>query len=105
MKKILFILALLTFCITANSQNVVREGNTFKSIAKAPKAKADTLVTPFKFEDSKGGVYPIIVNKASGRCYVWKPSGKTGKLYKQYMKEDVSKAVCEELNITYVPKK
>ena len=106
MKK-LFIAAVVLFglnmCIQA--QSVIREGMTFKSVNKSSKrAKADTLLTAFKWEDSKGLQYPIIVNKQSGRCWVWKKSGKTGKMYKQYMNEEVSRSVCREYSITYVPK-
>ena len=104
MKKLLFAaLMMLTLCVNNSSaQNVVKNGNTFKSVKST--TKGDTLVTKFFFEDSKGNKYPIIVIKKSGRCYVWKKSGKTGKLYKQYMKPEVSKAVCKEVGITYKEK-
>ena len=104
MKKLLFAaLMMLTLCVNNSSaQNVVKNGNTFKSVKST--AKGDTLLTKFFFEDSKGNKYPIIVMKKSGRCYVWKKSGKTGKLYKQYMKPEVSKAVCKEVGINYKEK-
>ena len=97
----------MMLCLGVNNsniyaQNVVKNGNTFKSVKST--TKGDTLVTKFFFEDSKGNKYPIIVMKKSGRCYVWKKSGKTGKLYKQYMKPEVSKAVCKEVGITYKEK-
>lgn len=105
MKKLLiYTLMVFAFGIqNTNAQNVVREGLTFKSITSS-KAKADTLLTDFKFEDSKGVQYPIIINKTSGRCWIWKQSGKTDRMYKQYMSEEISLAVCKELNITYIPK-
>ena len=106
MKKWLFsIIMMLTLGVNNSNiyaQNVVKNGNTFKSVKST--TKGDTLVTKFFFEDSKGGKYPIIVMKKSGRCYVWKKSGKTGRLYKQYMKPEVSKAVCREMNIVYKEK-
>ena len=104
MKKLLFAaLMMLTLCVNNSSaQNVVKNGNTFKSVKST--TKGDTLLTKFFFEDSKGNKYPIIVMKKSGRCYVWKKSGKTGKLYKQYMKSEVSKAVCKEVGINYKEK-
>lgn len=83
---------------------VVREGMTFKT-AKTAKAKADTIVTAYSFEDSKGNKYPIVVNKSTGRCYIWKKSGKTGRMYKQYMKPEISQAIYKELGIAYKPKK
>ena len=93
MKK-LFVCIIMMMCLCVNNssaQSVVKSGNTFKS---KNTTKGDTLVTKFFFEDNKGGKYPIIVMKKSGRCYIWKKSGKTGKLYKMYMKPEVSKAVC-----------
>jgi len=107
MKKIMICTLMVLACgFTVNAQSVVREGMTFKSVTtKSSKgAKADTLLTAFKWEDPKGLQYPIIVNKQSGRCWVWKKSGKTGKMYKQYMNEEVSRSVCREYSITYVPK-
>ena len=105
MKKIIIcILTMLAFSLITNAQSVVRKGNTFKSVTKSSKTKKDTLVTSFKWEDSKGIKYPIIVNKQSGRCYVWKRSGKTGKLYIYYLDEYISKTVCEELGVKYTPK-
>lgn len=104
MKKLaICITMMLAFSLVTTAQSVVKEGNTFKSIAKS--SKKDTLVTSFKFEDSKGKSYPIIINKANGHCYVWRKSQKTGKNYPQPMKEEISIAVCKELGIKYVPKK
>lgn len=106
MKKIIIaaiMLFSLSLCVQA--QSVVREGNTFKLATKSYKVKADTLLTSYMFEDSKGLLYPIVINRQNGRCWIWKKSGKTGKMYKSYMKEDICKAVCEELNILYMPKK
>jgi hypothetical protein len=104
MKK-LFIAAIMLFSLNMSiqAQSVVKEGNTFKCVTKS--SKKDTLVTSFKFEDSKGKSYPIIINKANGHCYVWRVSQKTGKPYPQPMKEEISIAVCKELGIKYVPKK
>lgn len=104
MKK-LFVCIIMMLCLcvnNSNAQSVVKSGNTFKSVKST--TKGDTLVTKFFFEDSKGRKYPIIVVKKSGRCYIWKKSEKTGKLYKQYMKPEVSKAVCRDLNIIYKQK-
>lgn len=104
MKKfILAAMLLLGACYSTNAQSVIREGNTFKSVTS--KATKDTLVTVFKFEDSKGILYPIIINKANGRCWVWKKSSKSGKMYKAYMKPEVSKQVAKELGIPYIETK
>lgn len=102
MKKLIIVAALLLALGVNNSsaQNVVREGKTFKSVS-SKSSKKDTLLTSYRFEDSKGTMYPIIINKASGRCYIWKKSGKTGNMYKMYMKTEVSKQIAKELNIPF----
>ena len=108
MKKFIFaVVMLLAFGIqNTNAQSVVKNGNTFKSVSSGSSRTAkDTLATKFEWEDSKGNKYPIIVNKGSGACYIWRKSAKTGKMYKSYLGAKVSQAVCKELGITYVPKK
>lgn len=107
MKKfILAAIMLLAFGVqNINAQSVVKNGNTFKSVSSSSsRASKDTLSTKFEWEDSKGKKYPIIVNKGSGACYVWRKSAKTGKMYKSYLGAEISQAVCKELNITYIPK-
>lgn len=102
MKKIIIAaIMLLGLTMGVQAQSVVREGMTFKSVTKSSKSKADTLLTSYKFEDSKGLLYPIIVNKQTGRCWVWKKSGKTGRMYKMYVNAEIAKTVCKELNIDY----
>ena len=101
-KLIIAAIMLLSWNAGVQAQSVVKEGNTFKCVTKS---KKDTLVTSFKFEDSKGKTYPIIINKANGHCYVWRVSQKTGKPYPQPMKEEISIAICKELGIKYIPKK
>ena len=107
MKKLitLAVLAVLgmatAFGQEVNNSNVVRNGKTFeiqKTQAFQPK---DTLVTDYTFKDSKGVEYPIVINKNSGRCYIWKLSAKTNKLYKSYMKEEIAVTICKELGIAY----
>lgn len=108
MKKFIFaVVMLLAFGIhNTNAQSVVKNGNTFKLVTSgSSRTSKDTLATKFEWEDSKGNKYPIIVNKGSGTCYVWRKSAKTGKMYKSYLGAEVSQAVYKELGITYVPKK
>ena len=104
MKKIvLTVVMMLGLGLGIQAQSVERKGNMFYQVSSKV-AKADTLVTDYGYQGSDGVAYSIIVNKASGRCYVWKYSSKTGKTYKMYMKEEVSKAVCKELGIEYKAK-
>ena len=107
MRTIILSIIMMLACVNNSSiyaQEVTRVGNTFKSSSTRSTSKGDTLITKYTFQDSKGVDYPIIVNKGSGSCFVWKKSGKTGKFYKQYMKPEVTQTVCKELNIEYKPK-
>ena len=107
MRTIIISIIMMLACVNNSSiyaQSVTRVGNTFKSSSTRTTHKADTLVTKYTFQDSKGVEYPIIVNKGSGSCFVWKKSNKTGKFYKQYMKPEITQAICKELNIKYTPR-
>lgn len=105
-KLFISILMMLALGVNNSSAQITRQGMTFKaSPAKRNVHKGDTLVSPYLWEDSKGKTYVIIVNKGSGSCYVWKKSAKTGKMYKMYMKPEVSQQICKELKIEYKPRK
>ena len=99
---ILMTLFFLFYCACNVQAETRREGNNF--ISTSASAKKDTLVTTYTFQVG-AEKYPIIVNKASGRCYVWKKSSKSGKPYKMYIKADIAKTICKELGIQYVEKK
>ena len=98
---ILCILMILTINLSIQAQSVQRQGNTFTQVSSIH--KADTLITQFTFEDSKGNKYPIVINKNTGSCYIWRTS-RNNKLYKSYMKPEVSQQVCDALSITYRPR-
>lgn len=106
-KLFILLIALMGICVMGAAQNsdakVQRNGNVFSSV-KQNKAKVEPMATTFQWEDAKGIQYPIWVNPNSGRCFVLKTSKKTGNEYKYYLGEEVSKAVCKEMNITYVEK-
>ena len=94
----------MMLCLGVNnstSQTIERNGKVFVSKGRSTH-KADTLVTDYKFE-ANGTQYPIIINKSTGSCYIWKKS-KNNKMYKQYMKPEVSQQIARELNIAYKPK-
>lgn len=103
-KVMLCVLAmLLSFTIEASAQSFVKNGSTFEQVSTRSTGSKATK-TQFNYKDSKGKDYPIFITQ-NGRCFVNKVSGKTGKEYKYYLNEDISKAVCKELGITYTPKK
>lgn len=100
MKNIfLFILMMLMGVNNSNAQGIAFSNGVFK--AASNKAAKDTLLTSFKYEDPKGKQYPIIINKSNGKCYTWKKSSKTGRMYKSYLSRELSKQVASKLNITY----
>lgn len=108
MRKFFIILAMvmgisIVGAAQSSDAKVERNGKVF-SQKSVKKAKTEPVVTDFQWEDSKGNQYPILVNPDSGRCFVIKVSGKTGKEYKQYLDADVCKTVCKEVGIAYVEK-
>lgn len=108
MKNLLFIAVLTAFMGVNNSishADVIKTGITFKQVSTRSSGVRDTIVTKYFYEDSKSNKYPIIINKKSGACYIWKKSGKTGKMYRQYMSSEISSEVSKEYGINYVPKK
>lgn len=84
------------------AQSVKRVGNTFV-VNKPAKSKSKPTQTKYIWEDAKGNKYPIFIG-ATGSCYIVKVSKKTGKEYKQYLGEEVSKQICKEMNVEYKPK-
>lgn len=107
MRKI-FIILMLVMGISSigAAQNspakVERKGKTF--IQTKSSTKAQPVATEFNWQDSKGNEYPIFINTASGRCFVMKVSGKTGKEYKYYLPEEVAREVCKEMGVEYKEK-
>ena len=94
---------LLSISLDAQAQSFVKNGSTFEQVSTRSTGSKATK-TQFNYKDSKGKDYTIFINQ-NGRCFVNKTSAKTGKEYKYYLNEDISKAVCKELGVTYVPKK
>lgn len=93
MKKYIFYLFIALFSITSYSQDVIKEGKTFK-IQTTQQVK-DTQID-YTWEDTKGNKYPIFVSK-KGAYYVKRISVKTKKEYKQYLPKEVQEAINKEL--------
>lgn len=81
-------------------QDYKRVGNKFIQTTTA----RDTMLTDYTLV-SGGKEYQIIINKGTGTCYIWKTSSKSGKLYKQYLKKELSQEIAKELSIVYKGKK
>lgn len=95
-KTILLALMLLVGAFVAGAQttkvsdNFTREGDTF--IQKSTRGASADQPTGYKWKDSKGEEYQIILHtitkgEKAGKetCYVWRTSKKTGKQYKYYL--------------------
>lgn len=77
-------------------------GNTYESL-RTPRAKQEPVSTGFLWKDSKGKEYPILMS-STGSCFVIKVSSKTGKEYRQYLGEEISRDICARLGKTYTPR-
>ena len=104
-KNILAILFMLGIIVIAAAQSspakVERHGNTFSEV----KAKTSEIVLTDYFYNTGGQNYQIYINKASGRCFINKISSRTGKTYRYYLPEPVSRQICRELGVIYKEKK
>lgn len=96
---------MLAVCnVYAQDKNYERKGNTFEQKAGARTSKAEPTATPYKWKDSKGKEYPIFLS-ASGSAFVNKVSAKTGKEYRNYLGEQMSREICAEMHVEYKGKK
>ena len=101
-KQFISVFALMLLGVSAMSAaEIEREGNVFKSVSAASKsAKSEPVATPYKYENSKGEQMPIYLS-VNGRAFVIMTSAKTGKQYKKYLGEEVSRAICKEMGKEY----
>lgn len=103
---LLGVLLAMFLCISLDAQaqqSYKRVGSNFEQVSTRESAST-AQKTSFTFTDSKNNVYPIYITK-TGRCFVSKISSRTGKTYKYYLKEDLSREVAKEVGITYQEKK
>ena len=105
----LLVLLLITICcgMVANAdgdKSFKCENNTYSSTGRVNTNSSAPIPTGFEWTDSKGNKYPIYIS-ASGSCYVFKTSSKTGKEYKQYLKPEISQDICAKLGREYKGKK
>lgn len=98
MKRYIFCLFIALFSTISYSQDIIKEGKTFK--AQTTTISNDKK-TEYTWEDKKGKKYPIFVSK-KGACYIKRISSKTGKEYKQYLPKEVQESIRKELNIKKV---
>ena len=95
MKRYIFCLLIALFSIASYSQDVVKEGKTFKVQTTQTTSEQQTEYT---WEDKKGVKYPIFISK-KGACYIKRISAKTGKENKQYLPKEIQETIRKELKI------
>ena len=101
MKKLISIVLVMLLSVASFAQKFNAETKTF---SKENTVKTSATMTEYNWEESDS-IYPIYITK-NGRTYINKVSKKSGKVYKKYLPEDVSRQICKVLNIIYVePKK
>ena len=91
---------LLPSSITA--QSFTRSGNTF-IITSTKKAKSEPTKTKFTVEKD-GKSYPVYMG-STGSCFILKISAKTGKEYRSYLGEEMSRTICKEMGVEYKSRK
>lgn len=98
MKKILIMLLLAVMSMNVCAQSYKVEGNTYTSISS--KKKVEGKKTPYQYESRDGQKYDIYILD-DGRCYTNRVSGTTGKPYRAYLKEEISKDIAKKCNVQY----
>ena len=84
------------------AQSYTRSGNTF-TITSTKKAKSEPTKTKFTVEKD-GKSYPVYMG-STGSCFILKTSSKTGKEYRSYLGEEMSRTICKELGVEYKSRK
>ena len=98
MKKFLIILLLAVMSINCVAQTYTVKGNTYTSVSA--KKKTEGKKTPYQYEARDGQKYDIYI-LPDGRCYTNRVSGTTGKPYRAYLKEEISKDIAKKVGVKY----
>lgn len=69
--------------MTAQSQEVIRKGNTFEQVSKK-KSKETYKLTQYTYIANDRKKYPIYISE-KGKYFIFRKSAKTGKEYRQYL--------------------
>lgn len=88
--------------VTVSAQDVKREGKVYVEQKKAS-TKSTEEKTGFTYKDSKGITYDIYIG-STGSCYINKTSQKSGKVYRKYLGEKISREICQSLGRKYTSK-
>ena len=103
MKKFIIMLLLAVMSVNMTAQSFVVKDNTYTSVSS--KKKIEGKKTPYQYDSKDGQKYDIYI-LPDGRCYTNRVSGTTGKPYRSYLKEEISKDIAKKVgvNYTYVKK-
>lgn len=82
------------------SNNVTREGKTFVAQSSAKKSKGENIKTEYCYTDTDKNTYPIYIS-ANGRAFIIRTAKKSGKEYRKYLGEEISRQICKELGREY----
>lgn len=103
MKKVLIILALacgISHAAMSQQPTYKVEGNTYKAVkAEANNTKRDSTITAYTYE-TNGKAYAICLSK-NGSAYVGRVSSRTGRYYRQYLGEAISRDICGKVGKAY----
>lgn len=98
MKKFIIMLLLAVMSINCVAQSFAIKDNTYTSVNA--KKKTEGKKTPYKYESRDGQKYDIYILD-DGRCYTNRVSGTTGKEYRAYLKEEISRDIAKKCNVQY----
>lgn len=103
MKKILIMLLFAVMSLNVCAQSFVVKDNVYTTTSS--KKKVEGKKTPYQYESRDGQKYDIYI-LPDGRCYTNRISGTTGKPYRAYLKEEISRDIAKKvgINYTYVKK-
>ena len=97
-KFIILLLALGVISCTANKNdvNVVDRNISEIESSTTKKDEISPVKTKFVWRNSLGEEFPVYIN-SHGSCFIIKKS-KSGKSYRSFLGEEVSKQICKELS-------
>lgn len=80
------------------AQTFVVKDNVYTTASS--KKKVEGKKTPYQYESKDGQKYDIYI-LPDGRCYTNRVSGTTGKEYRSYLKEEISKDIAKKVGVSY----
>ena len=102
MKKVLIILALacgISHAAMSQQPTYKVEGNTYKAVKTNTTPKRDSTITAYTYE-TNGKAYAICLSK-NGSAFVGRISSRTGRYYRQYLGEAISRDICGKVGKEY----